>query len=65
MSLRKDFLSHFDLDTLRDLPDGEALKAAGLPSKDKLLAGDIMLAFAGEGRNPKLGRQGSYVRVNT
>ena len=35
------FLSHFDLDSLRDLPDFEALEDAGLLSKDKLLAGDI------------------------
>jgi segregation and condensation protein B len=37
----KTFLSHFGLDTLRDLPDFEALEDAGLLSKEKLLAGDI------------------------
>ena len=37
----KDFLLEFGLDTLRDLPDFEALEDAGLLSKDKLLAGDI------------------------
>ncbi|MER9216183.1 SMC-Scp complex subunit ScpB [Mesorhizobium sp. M0663] len=37
----KNFLSQFGLDTLRDLPDFEALEDAGLLSKDKLLAGDI------------------------
>ena len=37
----KGFLSQFGLDTLRDLPDIEALEDAGLLSKDKLLAGDI------------------------
>jgi len=35
------FLSHFGFDTLRDLPDMEALEDAGLLSKEKLLAGDI------------------------
>lgn len=35
------FLTHFGFDTLRDLPDFEALEDAGLLSKDKLLAGDI------------------------
>jgi len=43
----KAFMSHFGLDTLRDLPDFEALEDAGLLSKDKLLAGDIMPTFAG------------------
>ncbi|MBN9072296.1 MAG: SMC-Scp complex subunit ScpB [Rhizobiales bacterium] len=37
----KGFLSHFGFDTLRDLPDMEALEDAGLLSKDRLLAGDI------------------------
>lgn len=37
----KEFLLEFGLDTLRDLPDFEALEDAGLLSKDKLLAGDI------------------------
>jgi len=41
------FLLEFGLDTLRDLPDREALEDAGLLSKKKLLAGDIMPAFAG------------------
>jgi len=41
----KEFLSHFGFDTLRDLPDMEALEDAGLLSKDRLLAGDLM-AFA-------------------
>lgn len=35
------FLTHFGFDTLRDLPDFEALEDAGLLSKDKLLGGDI------------------------
>lgn len=32
----------FGLDTLRDLPDFKALEDAGLLSKEKLLAGDIV-----------------------
>ncbi|MFG1182854.1 SMC-Scp complex subunit ScpB [Xanthobacter versatilis] len=45
----KGFLSHFGFDTLRDLPDIEALEDAGLLSKDRPLAGDIPLGFrAGE-----------------
>jgi segregation and condensation protein B len=43
----KTFLSHFGLDTLRDLPDFEALEDAGLLSKEKLLAGDIPVALVG------------------
>lgn len=43
----KRFLEHFGLDTLRDLPDLEALQDAGLLSKEKLPAGDIMPDFAG------------------
>ena len=35
------FLSHFGLETLRDLPDMEMLEEAGLLSKDKLLAGEF------------------------
>ncbi|MCA0048277.1 SMC-Scp complex subunit ScpB [Mesorhizobium sp. B283B1A] len=42
----KNFLSQFGLDTLRQLPDFEALEDAGLLSKEKLLAGDIMRGFS-------------------
>ena len=42
----KAFLLEFGLDTLRDLPDFEALEDAGLLSKEKLLAGDIMPELA-------------------
>ncbi|RUT96540.1 segregation and condensation protein B, partial [Mesorhizobium sp. M7A.T.Ca.TU.009.01.3.2] len=42
----KNFLSQFGLDTLRQLPDFEALEDAGLLSKEKLLAGDIMADFS-------------------
>lgn len=42
----KEFLLQFGLDTLRDLPDFEALEDAGLLSKEKLLAGGIMPDFA-------------------
>ncbi|MGI6857035.1 SMC-Scp complex subunit ScpB, partial [Mesorhizobium sp. 1B3] len=45
----KTFLSHFSLDTLRDLPDFQALEDAGLLSKEKLLAGDIMPGFSDSG----------------
>jgi segregation and condensation protein B len=38
----KVFLLEFGLDTLRDLPDFEAFEDAGLLSKEKLFAGDIM-----------------------
>ena len=41
------FLSHFGLDTLRDLPNFEALEDAGLLSREKLLAGDIRAGLAG------------------
>lgn len=42
----KTFLSHFGLDTLRQLPDFEALEDAGLLSKEKLLAGGIPAGLA-------------------
>nr|WP_295463278.1 SMC-Scp complex subunit ScpB [Mesorhizobium sp.] len=42
----KEFLLEFGLDTLRDLPDFEALEDAGLLSKEKLLAGDIASNFS-------------------
>lgn len=42
----ENFLSQFGLDTLRQLPDFEALEDAGLLSKEKLLAGDIMREFS-------------------
>jgi segregation and condensation protein B len=46
----KEFLLEFGLDTLRDLPDFEALEDAGLLSKEKMLAGDIPVELAsGEG----------------
>ena len=46
----KEFLLEFGLDTLRDLPDFEALEDAGLLSKEKLLAGDIPAGLGcGEG----------------
>lgn len=43
----KAFLSQFGLETLRDLPDFEALEDAGLLSKEKLLAGEIPVGLAG------------------
>ncbi|RWF99692.1 SMC-Scp complex subunit ScpB [Mesorhizobium sp.] len=47
----KNFLSQFGLDTLRQLPDFEALEDAGLLSKEKLLAGDIMPGFPSNYQN--------------
>lgn len=41
----REFLSHFGFNTLRDLPDMEALEDAGLLSKGRLLAGEFPLAF--------------------
>ncbi|MEP9380106.1 SMC-Scp complex subunit ScpB [Aquabacter sp. CN5-332] len=38
----KEFLSHFGFDTLRDLPDMAALEDAGLLSKERALAGDLL-----------------------
>ena len=43
----KGFLEHFGLDTLRDLPELEALQDAGLLSREKLPAEGIMLDLAG------------------
>ena len=40
----KAFLSHFGFETLRDLPDMQALEDAGLLSKEKLLVGDFPFA---------------------
>ncbi|APH74919.1 SMC-Scp complex subunit ScpB [Aquibium oceanicum] len=44
----KEFLLEFGLGTLRDLPDLESLEDAGLLSKEKLLAGQIMPEIATE-----------------
>lgn len=41
----KTFLSQFGLQSLRDLPDIEALEDAGLLSRDKLLTSDIPIAM--------------------
>jgi chromosome segregation and condensation protein ScpB len=48
----KAFLSHFGFDTLRDLPDFAALEDAGLLSKEKLLAGDILVKLS-DGDGPE------------
>jgi chromosome segregation and condensation protein ScpB len=49
----KNFLSQFGLDSLRQLPDFEALEYAGLLSKEKLLGGGIPAGLAnGAGRGP-------------
>ncbi|MES0213660.1 SMC-Scp complex subunit ScpB [Mesorhizobium sp. M0028] len=57
----KTFLSQFGLDTLRQLPDFEALEDAGLLSKEKLLAGDILTGLAGR-ENPD-DEEGSVIEV--
>ncbi|RUU73581.1 SMC-Scp complex subunit ScpB, partial [Mesorhizobium sp. M7A.F.Ca.MR.362.00.0.0] len=44
----KAFLLQFGFDTLRDLPDIDALEDAGLLSKEKLLAGDITPGFSSD-----------------
>ncbi|MBY5376657.1 SMC-Scp complex subunit ScpB [Rhizobium leguminosarum] len=44
----KTFLSHFSLESLRELPDMEALEDTGLLSRDKLLAADIPIAIGDE-----------------
>ncbi|MHC2295202.1 chromosome segregation and condensation protein ScpB [Bradyrhizobium barranii subsp. barranii] len=44
----KAFLSHFGLETLRDLPDMEMLEEAGLLSKDKMLAGEFPVLASDE-----------------
>jgi chromosome segregation and condensation protein ScpB len=43
----KEFLLAFGPDTLRDLPDFEALEEAGLLSKEKLIADEMPAALAG------------------
>ncbi|MBS7546474.1 SMC-Scp complex subunit ScpB [Ancylobacter oerskovii] len=54
----REFLAHFGFDTLRDLPDMDALEDAGLLSKDRLLAGDIPLGLgAGEPDDEELGEE--------
>ncbi|TGS55537.1 SMC-Scp complex subunit ScpB, partial [Mesorhizobium sp. M1D.F.Ca.ET.183.01.1.1] len=40
---------HFGLDTLRDLPDFEAIEVAALLSKEKLLAGDTPIGLVSGG----------------
>ncbi|AVH45364.1 hypothetical protein [Agrobacterium tumefaciens] len=44
----KTLLSKFGMESLRDLPDLEALQDAGLLSKETLLAGDIPVATGDE-----------------
>ncbi len=54
----KEFLLEFGLNTLRDLPDFEALEDAGLLSKEKLLAGDIpIVSDNGETREELLSNE--------
>jgi chromosome segregation and condensation protein ScpB len=44
----KEFLAYFGFDTLRDLPDMQALEDAGLLSRHTLLAEEVMTAAGGE-----------------
>ncbi|MDQ0348683.1 4-hydroxybenzoate polyprenyltransferase [Ancylobacter vacuolatus] len=53
----REFLSHFGFDTLRDLPDMEALEDAGLLSKDRLLAGEFPLACMEGDGDEELGQE--------
>ena len=57
----KAFLSYFGFDTLRDLPDFEALEDAGLLSKEKLLAGDIPTGLASDGEDASITGEGIEV----
>ncbi len=63
----KEFLLEFGLDTLRDLPDFEALEDAGLLSKEKLLAGDIPIGLTGgeRGDDDDLSDGGAFGREAT
>jgi segregation and condensation protein B len=45
----KQFLSAFGMETLRDLPDIEALEDAGLLARERLLAGELALGLTGGG----------------
>ncbi|WP_026605528.1 SMC-Scp complex subunit ScpB [Methylocapsa acidiphila] len=45
----KTFLAQFGFESLRDLPDMEALEDAGLLAKENLLAGDFPSGFAAAG----------------
>ena len=58
----KTFLAHFGFDTLRDLPDIEALEDAGLLNKDKLLAGDFPPSFMAEPEDGSLPDEGNDPR---
>ncbi|MER8401955.1 SMC-Scp complex subunit ScpB [Mesorhizobium sp. M1348] len=58
----KEFLLEFGLDTLRDLPDFEALEDAGLLSKEKLLAGDIPVSLASWGGDNEADVAGGELR---
>jgi Segregation and condensation complex subunit ScpB len=60
----KQFLSHFGFDTLRDLPDMEALEDAGLLSKKRLLADDFPGATS-EGADLKTIGEGSLKELET
>jgi len=50
----KEFLAHFGLDSLRDLPDMEKLEDSGLLSRDNRLAGDIAPELFGTEDNEEI-----------
>ena len=52
----KEFLGVFGLNSLRDLPDMEALEEAGLLSKDKLLEGAFPGGLNGDDRSDDVGQ---------
>ena len=60
------FLSQFGFETLRDLPDFENLEDAGLLSKDRLMAGDLMPSIFSEtdGEQPALVADGLTVTAD-
>ena len=55
------FLSQFGLETLRDLPDMEALEDAGLLSKDTLLADEMPIAGRDEMDDDENARRGELL----
>lgn len=59
----KTFLSQFGLDSLRDLPDMEALEDAGLLSGERLVAGDIPVAMGDQPDDDDVGIERNEIDV--
>lgn len=59
----KNLLSQFGLDTLRQLPDFEALEDAGLLSKEKLFGGTFRQDWLAGRAMPKKGRRTMSLRT--